>query len=59
MIEIDITDSMRKTAHKKSKEMGVLYKSITRGKGNVFGFLGEEIARKVLGGKQNNTRDYH
>ena len=58
MIEIDITDSMRKTAHKKSKEMGVLYKSITRGKGNVFGFLGEEIARKVLGGKENNTRDY-
>ena len=40
MIEIDITDAMRKTAHKKSKEMGVLYKSITRGKGNVFVFLG-------------------
>jgi len=58
MIKIDITDSMRKTAHTKSKEMGVLYKSITRGKGNVFGFLGEEIVRKVLGGEDHNTRDY-
>ena len=58
MMEIVITNNMRNKAHKKAKEMGVLYKSITRGKGNVFGFLGEEIARKVLGGEENNTRDY-
>jgi len=58
MIEINITDAMRKSSHKKAKEMGVLYKSITHGKGNVFGFLGEEIVRKVLGGEEHNTRDY-
>jgi len=58
MIEVKITDKMRSVSHRKAKEMGVLYKSITRGKGNVFGFLGEEIVRKVLGGKEHNTRDY-
>ena len=58
MMEIVITNNMRNKAHKKAKEMGVLYMSITRGKGIVFGFLGEEIARKVLGGEENNTRDY-
>ena len=58
MIEVLITDKMRKVAHKKSKEMGVLHNSITRGQGNVFGFLGEEITRKILGGEENNTHDY-
>ena len=47
MMEIVITNNMRNKAHKKAKEMGVLYKSITRGKGNVFGFLGEEIDVKT------------
>ena len=58
MIEIMITDKMRNKAHKKSQEMGALHKSITRGQGNVFGFLGEEIAKKVLGGEEHNTHNY-
>jgi hypothetical protein len=58
MMEIAITDKMRNKAHKKSQAMGSLRRSITRGQGNVIGFLGEEIARKVLGGEEHNTHNY-
>ena len=58
MIELPITNNMRNTAHEMSEEMGVLNRSITRGQGNVYGFLGELIALEVLGGNHCNTMDY-
>ena len=54
--EIKITDKMLLSARKKAKELGRLHNSISKGKGNLCGFLGEEVAMKVLrNGEINNT----
>lgn len=58
MIEIKITEQMKKRALKKATEMGKLSNSITHGDGNIAGFLGEEIANFVINGKIINTYDY-
>jgi hypothetical protein len=58
MIEVKITDQMKKRAWGKSKRMGKLHNSITRGKGNIAGFIGEEVANEILKGKIDNTYDY-
>ena len=55
MIEIEITDEMRKSAFDKSMEMGQLRNSITQGKHNEYGFLGEAIVAKYLNCATNNT----
>jgi hypothetical protein len=38
--------------------MGKLHNSILRGKGNMSGFIGEQIALQILDGKWDNTFDY-
>jgi hypothetical protein len=58
MIEVTITDEMRRSAQKSAEEMGVLPSSILKGGGNYVGFLGEEAALKVLKAKRENTLDY-
>ena len=58
MIEVKITEDMKKRAWAKSREMGVIKNSIMKGDGNIAGFLGEEVANVVLGGIINNTYDY-
>jgi hypothetical protein len=58
MIEVEITDDMLINARKKSVEMGKVHNSILRGRGNMSGFIGEQIALKVLNGKWENTFDY-
>lgn len=58
MKEIAVTADMVMKAMAKAKEMGRLHNSITRGQGNIAGFIGEEVARHVLGGTENNTYDY-
>lgn len=58
MIEVVITPAMLVEARDKAVEMGQLYNSITRGGGNIAGFLGEAIAQQVLGGSLKNTYDY-
>ena len=45
-------------ANKMSSNMGALNNSITNGKGNVIGFLGEIIVAKELGITLDNTYDY-
>ena len=55
MIEVEITGQMLVRARDKSAAMGQLSRSITFGQGNLAGFLGEEIALKVLGGKIANA----
>jgi hypothetical protein len=47
-IEVEITDEMMRRAKAKSSEMGQLRNSIRQGKGNLVGFLGEEITLAVL-----------
>jgi len=58
MIEINITEEMKKRAWAKSREMGVIRNSIMKGDGNIAGFLGEEVANVVIDGTINNTYDY-
>lgn len=50
MIEVEVTGEMLLRARDKAAAMGSLRQSITRGQGNLAGFVGEEIALKVLGG---------
>ena len=58
MIEVQLTDDMLLAARAKATEMGRLNNSILRGGGSVAGFLGEQIALKVLGGEWRNSYDY-
>jgi hypothetical protein len=58
MIEVVITGDMLVNARDKAAEMGRLNNSITRGQGNIAGFLGEAVAQQVMGGVLVNTYDY-
>lgn len=63
MIEVNITDNMVNNARRKAAEMGTIRNSITSGKGNLVGFIGEEVARHVLNDTghhavEQNTYDY-
>ena len=58
MIEIQITEQMKQRAWHKARQMGQLNNSITKGDGNIAGFLGEEVANNVIKGNINNTYDY-
>lgn len=59
MIQTTITNDILNEARNKSKEMGVLRNSITRGGGNVYGFAGELVACRYLqDAVVRNTHDY-
>ena len=58
ILEVKITAEMKSAANKKAKELPSLKNSITSGQGNMVGFLGEEVAKFVLGGELKNTYDY-
>ena len=58
MKRIDITGEDIKEAKLLANNMGTLQNSITKGQGNVHGFLGEIITSKFLKSKLNNTYDY-
>ena len=48
MIEVEITEKMKQRAWRKAREMGKLKNSITKGDGNIAGFLGEEGANQII-----------
>lgn len=58
MREVEITTDIIDVARVKAKELGLLRNSISRGRGNIIGFIGEEIALSCLGGQSANTYDY-
>ena len=58
MKRIDITGEDIKEAKLLANNMGTLQNSITKGQGNVHGFLGETITSKFLKSKLSNTYDY-
>ena len=58
MIEVNITPDMMAKAHQMSLEMGTLRNSISKGAGNMIGFLGELIYNSVVEGDHTNTFDY-
>jgi len=51
MIYVPITSSMKRIATRNANRMGRIRNSITRGQGNSYGFLGEQITQLVLGGE--------
>ena len=58
MIEVEVTKDMAAMAQDKTAEMGQLNNSITSGKGNFAGFIGEQIALHIIGGRWENTYEY-
>jgi hypothetical protein len=58
MIEIPVSDEALLKARKQAVEMGKLNNSITKGQGNVAGFVGEIVTAELLGATQQNTYDY-
>ena len=58
MIEVEITEDMKRRAWVKARKMGEINNSITHGDGNIAGFIGEEIANAIIQGDINNTYDY-
>ena len=58
MIEIPITESMKKRAWHKARSMGKLKNSILQGEGNIAGYLGEEDVNDLIDGIISNTYDY-
>lgn len=58
IIEIDIDPLWLKQAIKESKQMGALRESITKGKGNVAGFIGELAVHSIIGGEHKPTFEY-
>ena len=55
---IKILETHIEQAEKMSKQMGQLNNSITKGKGNIIGFLGEIIVANYLNIILKNTYDY-
>ena len=58
MRHIKITNKHIELAEKMSKSMGTLNNSITKGQGNIVGFLGEIIVAEYLDIILDNTYDY-
>ena len=58
MKHIKISNDSIVKAKAKASEMGTLRNSITKGAGNIHGFLGEIITAQELKAEESNTYDY-
>ena len=58
MVELEISEETLRKAKEKAEEMGRLRNSITKGLGNLAGFVGEEVLRNYIDGIESNTYDY-
>jgi len=58
MIEVIVSDDIKQKAKKKAQDLGNLNNSITKGDGNISGFIGEFIAAEIMSGDVHNTFDY-
>ena len=58
MQEVLITEDMVNKATDKAKQMGKLNNSITKGQGNIAGFIGEEMVFDYINGESMNSYDY-
>ena len=58
MIEVKITGFQIDKAKALAQELGQLNNSITRGQGNLAGFIGEVIVADITGSSHTNTYDY-
>src|SRR4026207_528437 len=58
MVEIKVSPAVRRKAKTKARKLGPLKNSILRGKGNVYGMIGEIIVADYLKANLDNTFDY-
>lgn len=58
ILEVQVLPEWVKKAKRKSNEMGVLHHSITKGDGNVAGFVGEIVVHEIIGGIHKPTYQY-
>lgn len=58
MLKLNISQDLLLKAETKAKEMGQLRNSITRGAGNLAGFVGEFLVADLIGAEVSNTYDY-
>jgi hypothetical protein len=58
MIELEVSGDQFIRARKKATDMGRIANSITNGKGNLAGFIGEIVVADHIGAKEKNTYDY-
>ena len=45
MVEVKIPDKLIKLAEERSKKLGVLKNSITKGEGNIAGYIGQMLIK--------------
>jgi hypothetical protein len=55
---LDVSDKVFLNSREKGSELGHIHNSITRGGGNLAGFIGEYVAQSVYGGTLDNTYAY-
>ena len=58
MFEVNIKEDWLIRARKEAENLGVLANSITKGRGNVYGFLGEIIISEITEAEIQRTYDY-
>jgi hypothetical protein len=59
MVEVEVTEEMLSRAQERADKMGEIRNSITKGDGNLSGFLGEEVVMEYLGNcEYAGTYDY-
>jgi len=58
MIELKVSDKTLLTARDMAEEMGRIHNSITKGQGNIAGFIGELVCLDLLNGRHESTKDY-
>ena len=55
---LDVSNKVFIDSQKKGVELGPIHNSITRGAGNLAGFIGEYLAQSIYGGVLDNTYAY-
>lgn len=58
MHQIEVTADQLLQSRDMAVQMGRLHNSITRGQGNIAGFIGEILVRDLFKGRHENTYDY-
>lgn len=58
MIQLPIPKDVIAKAEQEAADMGGVHNSILSGRGNLAGFIGEEMVASLTGARRENTKDY-
>jgi hypothetical protein len=58
MIEVNVPDKLIKLAEERSKKLGILKNSITKGKGNIAGYIGQMLVKLYLEGEDVDAYNF-